>query len=113
MPRVIIPIHSIQVIKSIKYKTQHHATMPIIKRWGSTNAVDTEKLVVKHEFPVKRFCRMEKLRGALGDIFGSDDWVVEYDGHNLVIKVGSRVDLKEELKARGIIYRSMCTARAV
>ncbi|KAF5621360.1 hypothetical protein F25303_12324 [Fusarium sp. NRRL 25303] len=87
--------------------------MPIIKRWASTNAVDTEKLVFRHEFPVKRFCKMEKLRDALGDIFGSDDWVVEYDGDNLVIKVGSRVDLKEELKARGIIYKSMCTARAI
>ncbi|KAG5780318.1 hypothetical protein H9Q73_006027 [Fusarium xylarioides] len=87
--------------------------MPIIKRWASTNAVDTEKLVFRHEFPVKRFCRMEMLRDALGDIFGSDDWVVEYDGDNLVIRVGSRVDLKEELKARGIIYKSMCKARAV
>ncbi|KAI1033075.1 hypothetical protein LB504_006248 [Fusarium proliferatum] len=87
--------------------------MPIIKRWASTNAVDTEKLVFRHEFLVKRFCKMEKLRDALGDIFGSDVWVVEYDGDNLVIKVGSRVDLKEELKARGIIYKSMCTARAV
>ncbi|KLO83276.1 uncharacterized protein LW93_14944 [Fusarium fujikuroi] len=86
--------------------------MPIIKRWASTNAVDTEKLVFRHEFPVKRFCRMEKLRDALGDIFGLDEWVVEYDGDNLVIKVGSRVDLKKELKARGIIYKSMCTARA-
>ncbi|KAF5565311.1 hypothetical protein FNAPI_1730 [Fusarium napiforme] len=81
--------------------------MVIIKWWGSTNAVDTEKLVFRHEFPEKRFCKMEKLREALGDIFGSDDWVVEYDGHNLIIKVGSRVDLKEELKARGIIYKSM------
>ncbi|KAF5571503.1 hypothetical protein FPANT_13528 [Fusarium pseudoanthophilum] len=85
--------------------------MVIIKWWGSTNAVDTEKLVFRHEFPEKRFCKMEKLREALGDIFGSDDWVVEYDGHNLIIKVGSRVDLKEELKARGIIYKSMCKAR--
>ncbi|KAF5613628.1 uncharacterized protein FTJAE_13891 [Fusarium tjaetaba] len=81
--------------------------MVIIKWWGSTNVVDTEKLVFRHEFPEKRFCKMEKLREALGDIFGSNDWVVEYDGHNLIIKVGSRVDLKEELKARGIIYKSM------
>ncbi|KAF5682943.1 hypothetical protein FDENT_7449 [Fusarium denticulatum] len=80
--------------------------MPIIKGWGSTNAVDNEKLVFRHEFPVKRFCKMEKLREALGDIFGSDDWVVEYDGDSLIIKVGSRVDLKEELKARGIIYKA-------
>ncbi|KAF5557518.1 hypothetical protein FMEXI_682 [Fusarium mexicanum] len=87
--------------------------MIIIKRWGSTNAVDTEKLVFKHEFPEKRFCRMEKLREALGDIFGADVWVVEYDGHNIVIKVGSRVDLKQELKARGIIHKSMCKARAI
>nr|RBQ92394.1 hypothetical protein FVER53263_09374 [Fusarium verticillioides] len=87
--------------------------MVIIKWWGSTNAVDTKKLVFRHEFPVKRFCKMEKLREALGDIFGSNDWVVEYDGDNLIIKVGSRVDLKEELKARGIIYKSMCKARVV
>jgi hypothetical protein len=87
--------------------------MVIVKWWGSTNAVDTEKLVFRHEFPVKRFCKMEKLREALGDIFGSNDWVVEYDGDNLIIKVGSRVDLKEELKARGIIYKSMCKARVV
>ncbi|EWG50040.1 hypothetical protein FVEG_09374 [Fusarium verticillioides 7600] len=87
--------------------------MVIIKWWGSTNAVDTKKLVFRHEFPVKRFCKMEKLREALGDIFGSNDWVVEYDGDNLIIKVGSMVDLKEELKARGIIYKSMCKARVV
>ncbi|TVY66825.1 hypothetical protein Focb16_v010016 [Fusarium oxysporum f. sp. cubense] len=83
------------------------------KRWGSKNAVNTEKLVFRHEFPIKRFCRLEKLRGALGDIFGLDDWIVESNGKNFVIKVGRRVNLENELKARGVIFNSMGTARAV
>lgn len=80
---------------------------------SNKHAVDTEKLVFRHEFPVKCFCRPDKLRDALCDIFGSDDWLVEASGSNVAIKVGRRVDLENELKARGVIFNSMGTARAV
>ncbi|RYC97144.1 hypothetical protein BFJ63_vAg305 [Fusarium oxysporum f. sp. narcissi] len=79
------------------------------KRWGSKNAVNTEKLVFRHEFPIKRFCRLERLR----DIFGSDDCIIESNGKNFVIKVGRRVNLENELKTRGVIFNSMGTARAI
>ncbi|KAG7414241.1 hypothetical protein Forpe1208_v007031 [Fusarium oxysporum f. sp. rapae] len=82
-------------------------------KWSNKNAVDTEKLVFRHEFPVKRFCRLDKLRDALCDIFGSGDWLVEATGNNVAIKVGRRVDLEEELKARHVIFNSMGIARAV
>ncbi|EXL58127.1 hypothetical protein FOCG_05073 [Fusarium oxysporum f. sp. radicis-lycopersici 26381] len=83
------------------------------KRWGSKNAVNTEKLVFRHEFPIKRFCRLERLRGALGDIFGSDDCIIESNGKNFVIKVGRRDNLENELKTRGVIFNSMGTAWAI
>ncbi|KAM0078902.1 hypothetical protein ACKRZS_008769 [Fusarium odoratissimum] len=88
--------------------------MPITTtKCSNKHAVDTEKLVFRHEFPVKRFCRPDKLRDALCDIFGSDDWLVEASGNNVTIKVGRRVDLEEELRARHVIFNSMGIAQAV
>ncbi|KAF4960497.1 hypothetical protein FGADI_904 [Fusarium gaditjirri] len=85
----------------------------VTRRWGSTDTVDIEKLVFRHEFPIKRFCRIYKLREALADIFGSDDWIVELNGKKFDIKVGRRVDLEKELKARGVIFKSMGMARVI
>jgi hypothetical protein len=85
---------------------------PPTKR-NSKKTVNTDKLVFRHEIPVKRFCRPEKLSDALRDIFRSDEWLVEATEKNVVIKVGRRVDLEEELKARRVIFNSMGTARAL
>ncbi|KAF4341591.1 hypothetical protein FBEOM_4493 [Fusarium beomiforme] len=79
----------------------------------SSATVNIDNLVFKHEIPVKRFCKPKKLNNALREILGSEEWVVEVNGKNAVVKVSRRIDLVKELKEREIIFESMGTARAV